>query len=98
ILASGLSVQQRYRHGYRQRGAGRHDEHAWLRFEVSGESRGVRNAMPGLYADEIGSRLGPEAKVRRVWKTHPQSGSVVGTVGNRTAPDFIEDDDVVVKQ
>jgi hypothetical protein len=54
--------------------------------------------MPRLYADEIGPRLCPEAKISCVGITHPYSGSVIGAVGNRTASDFIENDDVVLKK
>src|ERR1700678_278961 len=93
-----LSLLQSDCHRNRHAGARGYHEHAWLRCEITGESREVRYPVPGLYTDEIGPRLRPDAKIGRVGITDPQPRSAVGAVGYGTAVDCIEDDDVVPKK
>src|ERR1700722_20343239 len=89
---------QRNDHFHRKTGTRRDRKHTRLRFEIAGVSCRIRDAMPGLDADEIGPWLRPEAKIGRDFIVHPDAGSHVGAVGDATAADFIEDDGVLLKQ
>src|SRR6185437_10875059 len=94
----GLEPRQRDGHFNRHGDAGRHHEHAGLGSKVSGEAFGVRNHVPRLYANEIGPRLGPDTEIGRTRVAEAYPGCALGTVAERGALDFVENDDVVLKK
>src|SRR6202034_726607 len=83
--------QQRNRHLRRHASPGCHYEDARLRAEGAGVAFRIGDAMPGLDANEIRLRLGPDAKVGRIGKTHPDQGAVVRAVRDASAAQIVED-------
>src|SRR5438874_1221994 len=77
---------------------GRERKDPQLRSEVAGKARFVRNALPGLYANERSTRLGPDAQEVRIRIAHAHPGSFVRAVGHRAAADVVEDHDVTAEE
>src|SRR6266700_655965 len=92
------SLHQRDGHLRRAGVASRQHLHAFLLPEIARKPLTVGNAMPRFDANKVRSRFRPNAKVGCIRKAHLDARSVVASINDGAAFDFIEYEDIVAKQ